>query len=126
MAKRLGITFCVDLYGCKGPLNSDTKMEQILCAAASKAHATVLNAFSYKFSPQGVTSIVAISESHIAVHSWPEHKFASIDVYTCGNEAMPERAVDHIIAKLVPDHFDQRIMTRGTKVRIPWDTLETR
>jgi S-adenosylmethionine decarboxylase len=47
--------------------------------------ATVLNRFSHKFNPQGVTIVYALAESHISAHTFPEEGCVAIDVYTCGN-----------------------------------------
>ncbi|MCS7181198.1 MAG: adenosylmethionine decarboxylase, partial [bacterium] len=54
----------------------------------------------HKFSPQGVSGFALISESHISIHTWPEKKYAGIDIYTCGNKTFPEKAADFIIKKL--------------------------
>jgi len=53
--------------------------------AVEATGATVLNRFSHQFSPQGVTVVYALSESHISIHSFPEDGTCAIDVYTCGN-----------------------------------------
>ena len=53
--------------------------------AVEATGATVLNRFSYQFSPQGVTCVYALSESHISAHTFPEEGSCAIDVYTCGN-----------------------------------------
>lgn len=51
--------------------------------AAYRARATVVGQHFYRFEPQGISGVVVIGESHLAVHIWPERDFAAIDVFTC-------------------------------------------
>ena len=73
-------------------LNDEEFVKSALIEAAEVAGATLLSLVSHKFSPQGVTAVALLSESHISLHSWPEYGFASIDCYTCGSHTDPEAA----------------------------------
>ena len=73
-------------------LNDEDFVKSALTEAAEAAGATLLSLVSHKFSPQGVTAVALLSESHISLHSWPEFGFASIDCYTCGSHTDPEAA----------------------------------
>jgi len=73
-------------------LNDEEFVKGALIEAAEVAGATLLSLISHKFSPQGVTAVALLSESHISLHSWPEYGFASIDCYTCGSHTDPEAA----------------------------------
>ena len=73
-------------------LNDEDFVKSALTEAAEVAGATLLSLVSHKFSPQGVTAVALLSESHISLHSWPEFGFASIDCYTCGSHTDPEAA----------------------------------
>ena len=73
-------------------LNDEEFVKSALIEAAEVAGATLLSLVSHKFSPQGVTAVALLSESHISLHSWPEYGFASIDCYTCGSHTDPESA----------------------------------
>ncbi|MGH3729896.1 MAG: adenosylmethionine decarboxylase, partial [Micromonosporaceae bacterium] len=46
--------------------------------------------------PQGVTAVVLLAESHMSIHTWPESGYAAVDVFTCGDQMRPERAVEQI------------------------------
>lgn len=59
---------------------------------ARQLGATVLSSSSHKFEPQGVTAILLLSESHISIHTWPEKRFATCDIFTCGS-CIPEDGV---------------------------------
>ena len=49
---------------------------------------------------RGVTGIIAIAESHLCIHTWPEHGYAAVDSFTCGTAFMPGKAADLIIERL--------------------------
>jgi S-adenosylmethionine decarboxylase len=62
--------------------------------------ATQLGETFHKFSPQGVTGVVSIAESHLCIHTWPEYRYAAVDVFTCGDSFNPMTAADYIIERL--------------------------
>jgi S-adenosylmethionine decarboxylase len=81
----LGHHILVSLYGISFNLLDD--LDGIRAAfeqAVEACGATVLNRFSHKFQPQGVTIVYALAESHISIHTFPEGGSCAIDVYTCG------------------------------------------
>ena len=83
----------VDFYGCSPALLDDAgHLERALNQAARAAGATVLNSTFHRFSPCGVTGVLAIQESHLAIHTWPEHAFAAVDLFTCGQTLDPWQA----------------------------------
>ena len=72
--------------------------------AAEACGAHVLQTMSYQFSPQGVTAMCLLSESHISIHTWPEKGEAAVDVFTCG-ESEPKIACDIIIQQLHSQNY---------------------
>lgn len=75
-----------ELWGCDfDKLNDMDFIEKTFVNAALKSGAEVREVAFHKFAPQGVSGVVIISESHLTIHSFPEHGYASIDVYTCGD-----------------------------------------
>ncbi len=64
--------------------------------AAKKAHATIVDDKFHHFSPFGVSGVVVIAESHLAIHTWPEYRYAAVDVFTCGETLKPEVAAIHL------------------------------
>ena len=71
-----------------------------LLRAAAAVGAQVVGESFHQFTPQGVTGILSIAESHISIHTWPELGYAAADIFTCGEQTMPDRAADVIIAAL--------------------------
>lgn len=91
--KILGQHLIVELYGCNPAVLSDVaKVESIMVAAAKAAKATIVDTIFHHFKPHGVSGVVVIAESHLAAHTWPEHKYVSIDLFTCGTAVNPWNA----------------------------------
>lgn len=90
-----------ELWGCDtNKLNNMEFIEQVFVNAALRAGAEVREVAFHKFAPQGVSGVVIISESHLTIHSFPEHGYASIDVYTCGPVIDPNVAAEFIAREL--------------------------
>jgi S-adenosylmethionine decarboxylase len=103
----------VEFRGCSfDKLNDPNFVEQTLIAAAKKADATILHYYTHKFDPQGVTSFVALSESHISIHCWPECGYAAIDVFLCG-KLEPLKALEALVDNLEPESFDTKMLQRN-------------
>lgn len=97
----LGTHLLLDLKGCNPELLDDINyIRQALISAADEAGATIVGENFHKFEPVGVTGIVAIAESHLCIHTWPEYAYAAVDIFTCGASFKPRRAADLIIQRL--------------------------
>ena len=82
----LGRQMTVEFYDCSAAVLADAAvMEKIFLHAAEVSGAHVVNSNFHSFEPQGVSGVVVISESHFAVHAWPEHDYAAVDLFTCGS-----------------------------------------
>lgn len=89
-APNLGRHILVEFYGCDPSIMNDVAMiEQYMVEAAKEAQATVVNSTFHHFSPYGVSGVVVIEESHLAIHTWPEFGYAAVDVFTCGDSVNP-------------------------------------
>jgi len=81
----LGRQMTVEFYDCSAAILADAvKLEQVFLEAARVSGAHVVNSNFHSFEPQGVSGVLVISESHFAVHAWPEHDYAAVDLFTCG------------------------------------------
>ena len=91
----------LELYDCDpGRLDNQAFLRDTITAAARQAGATLLNLITHRFQPQGVTGLALLAESHISIHTWPESGYAAVDVFTCGDHTMPERACAVLAAEL--------------------------
>ncbi len=97
----LGSHLLLELKRCDAVLLDDMDcVRQVLIQAAIESGATIVGDTFHKFEPIGVTGIVAIAESHIGIHTWPEYSYAAADIFTCGESLHPYRAADLIIQGL--------------------------
>jgi spermidine synthase len=86
----LGRHILVEFYDCSPELMNDVvHIENSMVAAAETAGATVINSTFHHFSPYGVSGVVVIQESHLAIHTWPEYGYAAVDLFTCGDSVDP-------------------------------------
>lgn len=112
--KALGRHVLAELYDCDAELLSDLqRVRKIMVDAALEAGAEVREAVFHQFSPQGVSGVVVISESHLAVHTWPEYGYASIDVFTCGERVDPWDACRYVAAAFAADRVTATEARRG-------------
>jgi len=91
----------LELYDCcHDKLNDEAFLRDAITDAAKRAGATLLHLVTHHFEPQGVTGLALLAESHISIHTWPESGYAAVDVFTCGDHTMPERACQVLIDEL--------------------------
>ncbi len=90
----------IEYYDCdeRHLLDKDT-LEKAMLTAARESGATIVSSSFNSFEPQGVSGVVVIAESHFTIHAWPEHNYAAVDMFTCGDIDL-ERAVDSLQASL--------------------------
>ncbi len=90
-----------ELQGCEPPHLSDAPyLRRILEEAAWAAGGTVLGSQFHRFDPIGASGVVLLAESHLSIHTWPEWRYAAVDVFGCGARMDPEAAVRRIAAAL--------------------------
>lgn len=102
-----------EYHGCDVGLLGDVDgVRALLEAAARAAGATVVQSVFHRFSPQGVTGVVVLEESHLSVHTWPETGYAAADLYTCG-DCRPEEAHRVLFAGLLAERAEVMQVARG-------------
>ncbi|NLC62501.1 MAG: S-adenosylmethionine decarboxylase proenzyme [Thermoanaerobacterales bacterium] len=112
--KALGRHILAEIYNCNPKiLNDKESIEQILVNAALVAGAEVREVAFHKFSPQGGSGVVVISESHLAIHTWPEFGYAAVDVFTCGERVNPWDACNYISKEFNAKHMTASEVKRG-------------
>lgn len=110
----LGRQVTVDFFDCnKALLNDVDRISQLMAGAAKAAKATVVKTLFHKFNPYGVSGVVVISESHLAIHTWPEYGFASIDVFTCGPVVDPRVCQRYLAKALKSSRSEYHEFKRG-------------
>ncbi|GKW46739.1 MULTISPECIES: adenosylmethionine decarboxylase [unclassified Planococcus (in: firmicutes)] len=109
----MGRHVIAELWQCDfDKLNDMDYIEQTFVDAALKSGAEIREVAFHKFAPQGVSGVVIISESHLTIHSFPEHGYASVDVYTCG-DLDPTIAAEYIAKALNSQASEVTELPRG-------------
>ncbi|HHY06547.1 MAG TPA: S-adenosylmethionine decarboxylase proenzyme [Clostridia bacterium] len=110
----LGRHVLAEIFGCSFEvLNDVKKVEENMVNAALEAGAEVREYVFHKFSPQGVSGVVVISESHLAIHTWPELGYAAVDVFTCGEKVNPWDACNFLVEKFKAEYMTANEVKRG-------------
>lgn len=118
--KLLGRHVLAEIYGCDFDILNDIKLvEKIMVNAALDAGAEVREYVFHKFSPQGVSGVVVISESHLAIHTWPELGYAAVDVFTCGEKVDPWEACDYLTKEFKAKKVVAKEQKRGIITETP-------
>ena len=116
--KGLGRHVLAEVYGCGFDILNDLdRIREILVSAALSAGAEVLETTFHRFSPQGISGEVVISESHLAIHTWPELGYAAIDVFTCGSHVDPWVAMEAIIEEFGATSVTATEVKRGVLLK---------
>ncbi len=83
--KTLGRHLIAELYDCdRARIDDVAVVERCLRAAAERVGATVVAGAFHRYAPQGVSGTLLIAESHLSIHTWPEHGYVAADIFTCG------------------------------------------
>ncbi|MEZ5666262.1 MAG: adenosylmethionine decarboxylase [Alphaproteobacteria bacterium] len=110
--RHAGIHVIADLWDAHD-LDDPAALEAALREAALAAGATILDCRLHHFSPNlGVTGVLLLAESHISIHTWPEHDFAAVDIFLCG-DADPDAAVAVLRRRLQPGRVAIQTLRRG-------------
>lgn len=109
----LGRHLLAEFYDCESDaLNSPARIELLMNEAARLSGATVVQSVFHAFSPHGVSGVVVVEESHLAVHTWPEHNYAAVDYFSCGAVDCGE-AVRYLEERLLPARLETKEVPRG-------------
>lgn len=112
--KSLGEHFIYDCYDCNTALlNDPVSIKNILFKAALEGSATVISDTIHQFSPYGVSGVLVIAESHIAIHTWPEHGFAALEFFRCSETFDVFKSKEIICSDLKALRIEEKSIVRG-------------
>jgi S-adenosylmethionine decarboxylase proenzyme len=114
MAVKVKIThLAIELKDCRAPIADSKYVERELRTAVGKTRLTVLHSHFHDFRPTGTTGLILLKESHVTIHTWPEHNYASVDIVTCGDPKDASTAFDSIVKSFRPKKAVCKTVRRG-------------
>ncbi len=102
-----------NLYECDASiLRDEERLREIVIEAAKLGNMTLLDVKSWKIG-EGVSVVAIVLESHITIHTWPEYRFATVDVYSCGKHTDPDSAFNYIVKALGAKRVERGVTSRN-------------
>ena len=110
----LGRHLLLELFDCDlDAINNVEAVKGALIEAAKRAQATIVDVVFHEFNPFGVSGVVVIAESHLAIHTWPEYRYAAVDIFSCGDVLQPEVAARYLVEQFGAERTSAVEMQRG-------------
>lgn len=114
----LGHQFIADIYDCAMDIGNPEFVKKVALEAAEIGNATIIKEVTHEFSPHGLSCVLVISESHIALHTWPEHGYVAVDIFTCDLAVDGDKIVDFIKTQFNADRVETKRLHRGRPLAI--------
>ncbi len=116
----LGRHILLELYDCDAEVLKDLeKVREEMVEAARLAQATIVTVTFHEFNPFGISGVVVISTSHLSIHTWPEYRYAAVDIFSCGEVVQPQAAIDHLTQVFGAERISVIELQRGILVENP-------
>ena len=104
----------LDFYGCEREVLRDAeRLKHILLESARVMGATVVDSKFTTYNPEGISGVVIIAESHLAIHTWPEYGYSAVTFETCGKNIDPWKAFGYLERELQAKRCSHVEMYRG-------------
>jgi S-adenosylmethionine decarboxylase len=110
----LGRHLLLELFDCDSDaINNLESVKGALVEAAKRAQATIVDVVFHEFNPFGISGVVVIAESHLSIHTWPEYRYAAVDIFSCGDVLQPEVAANYLVEQFGAERASVVEMQRG-------------
>jgi len=110
----LGRHLLLELFSCDEKVLDDlSAIEGFMKEAARVSGATIVESVFHRFQPHGISGVVVVAESHLAIHTWPEHGYAAVDFFTCGADIDYWRAHDYLKQAFAAEDSEVKEIERG-------------
>ena len=104
----------LELFDCDAHvINSLETVKGALVEAAKRAQATIVDVVFHEFNPFGISGVVVIAESHLSIHTWPEYRYAAVDIFSCGDVLKPEVAASYLVEQFQAERASIVELQRG-------------
>jgi S-adenosylmethionine decarboxylase len=114
----LGRHLLLELFDCDAQaINSLETVKGVLVEAARRAKATIVDVVFHEFNPFGISGVVVIAESHLSIHTWPEYRYAAVDIFSCGDLLKPDEAAHYLVGRFGAERASIVELQRGVFVQ---------
>lgn len=114
MNRSIGYQVLIDIYECNYEKMEDLEYVKDMMKELAKILNTNIRQVAFeKFEPYGISGVLIISESHITIHTWPEYRYAGIDIFTCSKKVEYDKAIDFVLKKLNAKKYNVKEFNRG-------------
>ena len=102
-----------NLYGISAELLERVDIvKDIMYRTVRKAGFKPVGDVFHQYEPFGVTGVILISDSHFSIHTWPEHEFLAVDIFSCSKETDPETGFDILCEIFKPERIEKQVIDR--------------
>ncbi len=109
----MGIHVIAELFGVDPErISRVDPLRRVLERVVSRSGLRAVHSAYHQFEPHGVSGFYLLKESHLSVHTWPEHGYVAVDIFTCGREGAAIRALELLVSELRPKHVKRKIIRR--------------
>ena len=110
----LGRHLLLELFDCDADaINNLETVKGALVEAAKRAQATIVDVVFHEFNPFGISGVVVIAESHLSIHTWPEYRYAAVDIFSCGDVLQPQVAANYLVEQFGAERASVVELQRG-------------
>ncbi len=118
----LGSHLLIELFDCEeASLRAEVTVGDAMIKAADESEATIVGSSFHEFKPYGVSGAVIIQESHYTIHTWPEHRYAAVDLFYCGGTVHVDKALDVLRERFKPGRIKFLVVRRGIQSEVESD-----
>ncbi len=110
----LGKLHLAELHGCQANLNDIQLIKSSTLNAAREGKLTVVNELTHQFAPHGITCVLVLAESHLSIHTWPEHNYVAIDLFTCNLETDGPAILEMLASEFQASQTEIKSVDRGS------------
>lgn len=117
----VGFQIIAELYDVPEEwLNNASMLKNLIIEAINCSELTMQEIFTKEYQPHGLSVIAILVESHCHVHTWPEYKYLSLDIFVCEKAEKAKNLLDYLINKMNPVDYSKISFYRGGKSKLNW------
>jgi S-adenosylmethionine decarboxylase len=109
----MGIHIIAELFGVDGTkISRVSQLRSIMDKVISLSGLSVVASSFHQFKPHGVSAVYLLRESHLSVHTWPEHSYVALDIFSCASEEKAFKAFELLVEEFQPKTVKKKVLRR--------------